>query len=348
MAGRLPDELQMRFTTTSDGVRIAYAVLGEGTPFVFTWGPHSSHNQLAWQIPSLRSGMVRLSEVAQSYFFDWRNNGLSSGTEEGLTLEAGVRDLEAIATLIEGPFVLFGGAGAGKIAYAYAAEHPERVSRIVTFCAAATPRTPRPPPSGGVLWFDMVDKDPKLAVKLLAASAVNWEYDSIEAWERYYAGCSPIEYQRTMILRSIQWDVSAAIDLIRCPVLLIQRRELVYPTVEEAMELAERLPNAELLVIAGGSFSLVGEEDAIPAMIEFIKRESPFAATGEKRGILSHREREVLKLVTTGRSGKQIAQVLSLSVSTVNRHIANIYAKTGAHNRAEATMWAVRAGIVEE
>jgi DNA-binding CsgD family transcriptional regulator len=151
-----------------------------------------------------------------------------------------------------------------------------------------------------------------------------------------------------MILRAMQWDVSAAVDLIRCPVLLIQLRDLVYPTDEYAKQIAERLQNYELQVIAGGSFSLVGEEDAIPAIIEFIKRESPFAATGEKRGILSHREREVLKLVTTGRSGKQIAQVLSLSVSTVNRHIANIYAKTGAHNRAEATMWAVREGIVEQ
>ena len=57
---------------------------------------------------------------------------------------------------------------------------------------------------------------------------------------------------------------------------------------------------------------------------------------------LSERECEVLTLLADGASNKQIAQRLHLSVHTVERHVANIYLKIGARNRAEATAFALR------
>jgi len=55
---------------------------------------------------------------------------------------------------------------------------------------------------------------------------------------------------------------------------------------------------------------------------------------------LSAREVEVLRLVAGGRSNKQIADELVLSVRTVERHIANVYAKIGASTKAQATAYA--------
>jgi DNA-binding CsgD family transcriptional regulator/tetratricopeptide (TPR) repeat protein len=55
---------------------------------------------------------------------------------------------------------------------------------------------------------------------------------------------------------------------------------------------------------------------------------------------LTRREAEVLRLLAKGRTSKEIASQLMLSVLTVNRHVANIYAKIGARNRAEATAYA--------
>jgi predicted ATPase/DNA-binding CsgD family transcriptional regulator len=61
---------------------------------------------------------------------------------------------------------------------------------------------------------------------------------------------------------------------------------------------------------------------------------------------LTAREAEVLGLLAGGKTNKQIAAELVLSVSTVQRHVANVYAKIEAHGRAEATAYALRRGVV--
>jgi DNA-binding NarL/FixJ family response regulator len=61
---------------------------------------------------------------------------------------------------------------------------------------------------------------------------------------------------------------------------------------------------------------------------------------------LTAREHEVLRLVAAGQSNAEIAETLVLSVHTVERHVANIFAKLGAHNRAEAAAVATRQGLV--
>jgi DNA-binding CsgD family transcriptional regulator len=61
---------------------------------------------------------------------------------------------------------------------------------------------------------------------------------------------------------------------------------------------------------------------------------------------LTDRETELLQLVATGVTNRQVAQRLSISVNTVKVHLRNIYTKLGAESRTEATMIAVREGLV--
>jgi DNA-binding CsgD family transcriptional regulator len=61
---------------------------------------------------------------------------------------------------------------------------------------------------------------------------------------------------------------------------------------------------------------------------------------------VTRRESEVLRLLAAGHTNKEIASELSLSVATVERHIANIYAKIGARGRADATTYAIARGLV--
>ena len=60
---------------------------------------------------------------------------------------------------------------------------------------------------------------------------------------------------------------------------------------------------------------------------------------------LTARETEVLGLLAGGKTNKEIASELVLSASTVQRHVANVYAKIGARGRAEATAYALSRGI---
>lgn len=62
---------------------------------------------------------------------------------------------------------------------------------------------------------------------------------------------------------------------------------------------------------------------------------------------LSDREIEILKLVATGASNKEIAYKLSISPNTVKVHLKNIFAKIGVMSRTEAAMYAVKKGWVE-
>lgn len=61
---------------------------------------------------------------------------------------------------------------------------------------------------------------------------------------------------------------------------------------------------------------------------------------------ISEREREILRLVASGATNQQIAYQLNISVNTVKVHVRNIYGKIGVVSRSEATLYAVRAGLV--
>ena len=66
----------------------------------------------------------------------------------------------------------------------------------------------------------------------------------------------------------------------------------------------------------------------------------------EASGGLTPREKEVLALVARGRTNAEAARDLHVSEHTVRNHLANVYAKLDVGNRAEATAWAWRTGLV--
>ena len=92
-----------------------------------------------------------------------------------------------------------------------------------------------------------------------------------------------------------------------------------------------------------------GEPFIYPAAVTALIRDHlEKARDGEQqREILTPRELEVLKLIAEAHSSKEIAQILVISIKTVERHRANILEKLGMRDRVELTRYAIRRGLVE-
>jgi len=65
-----------------------------------------------------------------------------------------------------------------------------------------------------------------------------------------------------------------------------------------------------------------------------------------RSGVLSEREREVLRLIAQGQSNKQIGRQLSITERTVKFHVTSIFNKLGTDNRAQAIAVAARRGLL--
>jgi len=95
----------------------------------------------------------------------------------------------------------------------------------------------------------------------------------------------------------------------------------------------------------------VGDVESAIAAIEHFLASVPSTsgdnerASGQVPDHLSSRELEVLRLLAAGRSNQQIADELVISRNTVQRHVSNVFDKTGIVNRAQAGVYARDHGI---
>ena len=124
---------KVQFCTASDGVRIAYALAGQGLPLVkaANWLNHLEYD---WQSPIWRHLLHALAAEYQLIRYDERGNGLSDWDVKDISFEAFVRDLESVvdATGLK-RFALLGISQGCAVSIAYAVRHPERVSHLVLY-----------------------------------------------------------------------------------------------------------------------------------------------------------------------------------------------------------------------
>ena len=130
----------IRFCTTADGVRIAYATSGEGTPIVRP-GHWLTHLEYDLNSPIWGHLIEGLSEQHQFVRYDPRGTGLSERNVEEVGPELWLKDLEAVVdTLRLERFALLGVSQGGPTAIRYAVAHPDRVSHLILYGAFARGR----------------------------------------------------------------------------------------------------------------------------------------------------------------------------------------------------------------
>ncbi|GIF46405.1 LuxR family two component transcriptional regulator [Asanoa ferruginea] len=144
---------------------------------------------------------------------------------------------------------------------------------------------------------------------------------------------------------------------------------------QAARELSRSLPDLKILILtmydneqyffealkvgaAGYVLKSVADRDLVDAC-RAAMRDEPFLYPGAVNALvrqylagmparaITDREEEVLKLVAEGHSSRQIADLLFISVKTVERHRANLLQKLGLRDRLELTRYAIRVGLIE-
>ncbi len=128
---------EIRYCTTSDGVRLAYATAGSGPPLVkaSNW---LTHLDFEWGSPIWRHWYAELSRHHRLVRYDERGNGMSQRDVKDVSFDTWVRDLETVVDAAGlDRFPLLGISRGGSIAIAYAVKHPERVTQLVLYGAFA-------------------------------------------------------------------------------------------------------------------------------------------------------------------------------------------------------------------
>lgn len=357
----------LRRTETSDGVAIGYAVSGRaGEPVVVLMPGIPFGNTVAeWRIPVLERAYSRLGDRVRFIQYDGRGSGQSQRDVDDLSLDAMLRDLDAVLDAERvGRVVLPGFYHSVMLALAWAARHPARASGLVLFGGAARGWDPMSEPGTQAL-LTLIEHDWDTFVESAVHAWLGWPDPELgrQSADWFRTATTPAIAKATIRAASAI-DVRPELPSVRCPVLVLHRMDATVIPLEVSRELVASLPDARLELLPGATAGLFFEDpdcvadrvatfaaapttaapDVVPAASSR-PRGTASASAAPTAAALSPREMEVLRAIAAGDSNAEIAASLGISVNTVERHVSNVYRKIDARGRADATAWAIRHGV---
>jgi pimeloyl-ACP methyl ester carboxylesterase/DNA-binding CsgD family transcriptional regulator len=346
------EEQAIRFTAAG-GRRIAWASSGSGPPLVFS-GWWMANLELNWREPLFRAFVEAQGRHRTVIRYDPPGTGLSvDGAARVADLDVEAAALGAVVEAASGgPVDLFAGSSGAPVGIAYAVDHPDRVGRLVLYGGYA---------SGA----EIADARSRRAIVGLVRE--HWGLGSRALANVFMPGASApererfVEFQRQAAsadeaaasLEAIYgFDVSARLGEVRPGAIVLHRREDRAIPFELGKKLAAGLPEATFVPLDGDDhFPWFGDSDQFLAVtfdvLGIEERPSPAPRTTPTAdGDLTARETEILALVATGLSDREIAERLVLSPHTVHRHVANVRTKLGLPTRAAAVAAATQRGLL--
>lgn len=269
---------QVRYCFAPDGVRIAYAVTGDG-PLLVKTANWLNHLELDWGSPLWGRMVGGLSEHFRLVRYDERGNGLSDWDVGPIDFEALVTDLEAVVDALGlDRFPLFGLSQGAAVSIAYAARHPERVSRLILLGGYATGWRHR---------VDLDEADEREAIITLVRRG--WGKDSPIYRQIFSQSFTPsatvdeLDWFNDFQKQTVSPDNAAAfLDLfgdidvrgelakIEVPTLILHARADQRIGIEQAIELASAMPNASLVTLDTDNHILRSNEPAMDLVLEQI------------------------------------------------------------------------------
>jgi pimeloyl-ACP methyl ester carboxylesterase/DNA-binding CsgD family transcriptional regulator len=340
---------EIRFCTAPDGVRLAYSMHGRGPPLVrvATW---LTHLELDWASPVWRHWLDRLGESHTVVRYDERGCGLSDAALGEPSVETWVGDLEAVvdATGLD-RFALLGVSQGAAIAVTYAARHPERISDLVLYGGYARGRRLRGQREQedalvAAIRAGWTTEDPAFRHVFSMLFLPHGTPAQLAWYDELLRTTTSADAAVRLFKARGAVDVAVTAPRVGARTLVIHARGDRVVPVQEGRLLATLIPDARLVVLDSANHILLEDE---PAWEQFVSALRGFLgppavpAPPTSAAELSSRELEVLELVAAGLTNEAIAERLSLSVRTVERHLSNVYAKlhlSGKSARAAAAV----------
>jgi pimeloyl-ACP methyl ester carboxylesterase/DNA-binding CsgD family transcriptional regulator len=328
-----------------EGRLLAYSTYGEGPPIVL--GPRwVSHLEEEWDDPGQRPFYAELARTHQVVRFDRIGCGLSDRVlEPRPTIEAESRQLEAVIDAVGGSATVFASSCSCLAASQLAVRDPLKVERIVYFGAYATRNDIPDAMRASLMQFTRVNWG--LAAQMFASLFdPHAGGDDIQKYTRIQRKAATAEAASIFLELDLTADLRSVLPHVAVPALVLHRRGDRTVPIGRGRELASLLPNARFVPLAGDAHVPWRDDqrELFRALAGFLNSETPPIV--DDGSPLTSRETEVLRLVATGMSNREIASTLVLSEHTVHRHIANILRKLAQSSRAGAATHATRVGII--
>jgi pimeloyl-ACP methyl ester carboxylesterase/DNA-binding CsgD family transcriptional regulator len=335
-------EQDVRFLAV-DGHRVAYATVGEGPPLVVggRWVSDLGHE---WDEPGPRAFFEELARTHTVVRYDRLGCGLSE-RDVRPTLELEVRTLAAVAGAAGGPVTLLACSCAGLSVSTLAAGRPELVDRIVYFGGWASRHDVPEATRRSLVDFARVNWPLacQMLVGLFAPDASGQEIAELSRAKRRAAAA---DVAAAYLEIGLTADLRPLLPRVAAPALVLHRRGDRTVPLARGRELAALLPNARLQTLSGDAHMpwLGDTRETFRALAGFLG-DAPAPEAAESSP-LSSRETEVLRLVASGLTNRDIARSLVLSEHTVHRHVANILRKLRSSSRTAAAAQATRVGLI--
>jgi pimeloyl-ACP methyl ester carboxylesterase/DNA-binding winged helix-turn-helix (wHTH) protein len=261
---------QIHFCTASDGVRIAYAEVGDGPPLVkaANWLNHLEYD---WQSPIWSHLLHELAAGHRLIRYDARGNGLSDWEVDDISFDAFARDLESVVEATgSARFALLGMSQGCAVSIAYAVRHPERVSHLILYGGFARGKRRRGAPK------DLEQSDALLTLMRQGWGQENPAFRQIFT-SLFLPGGSPEQMQWFNDLQRIttspenavrirqavdEIDVSDLLPRLSVPTLVLHCRDDAVQPFEEGRRLAAGIKGARFVALEGRNHLILQSDPA--------------------------------------------------------------------------------------
>jgi DNA-binding SARP family transcriptional activator/pimeloyl-ACP methyl ester carboxylesterase len=269
---------EVRFCKTSDDVCIAYASVSEGPPII--WAAHwLSHISFSWESPVWRHWTQEFAKDHRFVHYDERGNGLSDWNNPDFSLDAFVRDLEAVvdAAGID-RFALIGSSKGGPTSIAYAVRHPERVSHLVlygTFAQGWRIQGTNLERREAIIaliregWSQDNPAFRQILTSLFLPDATVEEMGWLNDLQRLSASAE----NAAKLLRALgDFNVLDLLPSIAAPTLVLHCRDDAAVPFEQGRLIASRIPRARFVALEGRNHILLPRDPAWASFVSEVRR----------------------------------------------------------------------------